>query len=131
MAEVDQNKEMHEAEIARIQGKMLKRSFFVMFREVVDPAKFRQSLRDHLLWLIELEGNGLIFASGPAFSEDEKPAPGMTVFRAMSFRQAQELAASDPVCRSGAAKFHVIRWMVGAGRVSVSIDFSDQKYSFT
>jgi uncharacterized protein YciI len=130
MPDLDETPEMRQAEVDRIQSKMLKRNFFVMFRQVVDPAKFRPALRDHLVWLIDLERQGFILASGPAFKPDGAPATGMTVFRVASFEHAQALAASDPVCRAGGAEFHIHRWSVGAGRVSVSINFSDQTCGF-
>jgi uncharacterized protein YciI len=122
--------EMRQVDVDRIQAKMLKRTLFVMFRQVVDPAKFRPALRDHLLWLIKLEEEGLIFASGPAFKVDGSPAPGMTIFRVASFEEAATLAASDPVCLAGGAEFHIHRWSVGAGRLTLSVKFSDQTYRF-
>jgi uncharacterized protein YciI len=130
MSEAPDSAEALQAEIDALQAKMLKRAFFVMYRSVVDPQKFRRMLPDHLRWLMDLEDKGLIFASGPAFKSDDTAAPGMTIFRARNFQHAEELAASDPVCLVGAATFHIHRWMVGAGRVSVSVDFSDQTYRF-
>jgi uncharacterized protein YciI len=130
MTEPTQAQLVLQAEIDGLQAKMLKRSFFVMYRTVVDPVKFRQALPDHLRWLMDLEEKGLIFASGPAFKRDETPASGMTIFRASDFDHAEALAGSDPVCLAKAAQFHVHRWSVGAGRISVSIDFSDQTYKF-
>jgi hypothetical protein len=130
VSDAEETAEMRQAEVARIQEKMLKRSFFVMFRQVVDAAKFRPALRDHLRWLIDLEHKGVIFASGPAFKPDDTPAPGMTIFRVATFDEAEKLAASDPVCIAGGAEFHIHRWSVGAGRLTVSVDFSDQTYRF-
>lgn len=130
MSEAPDSPEALQAEIDGLQARMLKRAFFVMYRSVVDPQKFRRTLPDHLHWLMDLEDKGFIFASGPAFKSDDTPAPGMTIFRAQDFKHAEQLAASDPVCLAGAATFHIHRWMIGAGRISVSVDFSDQTYKF-
>jgi uncharacterized protein len=130
MSETPNSQDPLQAEIDRLQARMIKRSFFVMSRSVVDISKFRQALPDHLRWLMDLEDKGLIFASGPAFKRDDTPAPGMTIFRAADFKHAEELAASDPVCLARGAQFQLFRWTVGAGRISVSIDFSDQTYRF-
>ena len=130
MSETEDSRQALQAEIDRLQAKMLKRSFYVMSRTVVDGPKFKQALPDHLHWLIDLEDKGFIFASGPAFKRDDTPAPGMTIFRAADFEHAERLAASDPVCLAKAAQFQIFRWMVGAGRFSVSVDSSDQTYKF-
>jgi uncharacterized protein YciI len=130
MSETEDSPQSLQAEIDRLQARMLKRSFYVMSRTVVDGPKFKRALPDHLRWLMDLEDKGLIFASGPAFKRDDTPAPGMTVFRATDFTHAERLAASDPVCLANAAQFQIVRWVVGAGRLSVSVDFSDQTYKF-
>jgi uncharacterized protein len=130
MSETQESQLALQAEIDRLQAQMLKRSFYVMSRTVVDGPKFKQALPAHLRWLTDLEDKGLIFASGPAFRRDDTPAPGMTIFRATDFAHAELLAASDPACLANAAQFQIFRWMVGAGRFSVSVDFSDQTYRF-
>ena len=76
------------AEVERLKAAMIKRSFFVMFRRVVAPERLQPVLLDHYRWIIALEKQGSVFASGPLF------------------------------------------WQVNEGRLSVSVDFSDQTYRF-
>lgn len=130
MSESQDSQHALQMEIDRLQARMLKRPFYIMSRTAVDGPKFKRALPDHLRWLMDLEEKGLIFASGPAFNRDDTPAPGMTIFRAADFAHAERLAASDPVCLANAAQFQIYRWIVGAGRFSVSVDFSDQTFKF-
>ena len=99
-----------------------------MFRRIVAPERLQAALLDHYRWIIDLEKQGAVFASGPLFAKDGKQGVGMTVFRAADIEAAEALAAGDPFCRCGAAEFEIERWQINEGRVTVSVDFSDQTY---
>lgn len=118
------------AEVERLKAQMIQRSFFVMFRHIVAPERLKAVMLAHYRWIIDLEKQGRVFASGPVFAADGSPGVGMTVFRVDDFETAQRLAASDPFCTSGAAEFEIKRWQINEGRVTVAIDFSDQSYGF-
>ncbi|MBC2662774.1 hypothetical protein H7F50_13530 [Novosphingobium flavum] len=119
-----------QAEVERLKARMIQRSFFVMFRRIVAPERLKSVMLDHYRWIIDLEKQGVVFASGPMFSADGSPGVGMTVFRVDDIETAAALAASDPFCTSGAAEFEIKRWQVNEGRITVAIDFSDQSYEF-
>jgi uncharacterized protein YciI len=118
------------AEVERLKALMIKRSFFAMFRTVVAPERLKTVMLDHYRWIIGLEKQGMVFASGPLFRKDGQQGVGMTVFRAASIDEAEALAAGDPFVTSGAAEFEIQRWQINEGRLTVAIDFSDQTYSF-
>lgn len=118
------------AEAERLKAQMIQRSFFVMFRRIVAPEKLKGVTLEHYRWIIDLEKQGLVFASGPVFGADGSPGVGMTVFRVDDFETAERLALSDPFCTCGAAEFEIKRWQINEGRVTVAIDFSDQSYRF-
>lgn len=124
------NPDESAAEVERLRAGMIQRSFFVMSRQIVAPERLHDAMLDHFRWVIGLEKQGLVFASGPVFQKDGTPGVGMTVFRVQNFETAEELASGDPFCKCGAAKFTIQRWQVNGGRLSVSIDFSDQTYTF-
>lgn len=119
-----------QAEVDRLRGPMIKRDFYVMFRRVVDPERLKSAMLAHYRWIIGLEKQGAVFASGPLFKQEGGPGVGMTVFRAADFAAAEALAAGDPFCQGGGATFHVERWQINEGRVTVAADFSDQTYRF-
>ena len=101
-----------------------------MFREVIDPTALRPLMLDHYRWIIALEKEGLVFGSGPLFKADGSQGVGMTIFRAPDQVAAAAMAALDPFVSGGAASFTIERWQVNEGRITMSIDFSDQSFSF-
>lgn len=117
-----------QAEIERIRANMIKTQYFLVLRESVVPALKQEALLEHYQWLIELEKRGEILISGAVARRDGSMAEGMTILRADSFEEAEALAASDPAVANGATSFRVERFMLGAGRVTVAIDFSDKTY---
>lgn len=126
MADTDSSFAQDMAEVARLKALMLKKSFYVMRRRIVAPEKLKAVLLEHYRWLIGLEKDGCIFASGPLFDREDGQGVGMTIFRAADWESAEALAAADPFCISGAAEFELQRWQINEGRVTVAIDFSDQ-----
>ena len=119
------------AEVKALKDKMLQKQYFVMTRKMIDPSKLPPVLLDHYHWMIDLEKQGKVFASGPMFEKDGQQGVGMTAFRVDSWEEAEQLAAADPFCEAGAVGFDIQRWQVNEGRVNVSIDFSDQTYSMS
>ena len=119
------------AEVQALKEKMLQRQYFVMTRKMLDPGKLPPVLLDHYQWIIDLEKQDKVFASGPMFGKDGQQGVGMTVFRVDSWEEAEQLAAADPFYKAGAVGFDIQRWQVNEGRVNVSIDFSDQTYSMS
>ena len=116
-------------EIARLKSRMLMKSYYVMFRNIVDRSKLQDVLLAHYRWIIGLEKAGHVFASGPLFAAEGGPGVGMTVLRAESFEAAAELASGDAFVTSGAATFEIKRWQLNEGRMTVQIDLSDQSIS--
>ena len=119
------------AEVKTLKDKMLQKQYFVMTRKMIDPGKLVPVLLDHYRWMIALEKQGKVFASGPMFEKDGQQGVGMTVFRVDSWEEAEQLAGADPFCEAGAVGFDIQRWQVNEGRVNISIDFSDQTYSMS
>lgn len=116
-------------EIERLKSRMLMKSYYVMFRDVVDRSKMAAAALDHYRWIIGLEKQGRVFASGPLFEADGSQGTGMTVFRADSVEEASTLAASDPFCVCGGVTFTIRRWQLNEGRLQLHLDLSDQTYS--
>ena len=91
------------------------------------PKDLGAHLRDHLLFMIGLEKSGQLFASGPTFdASDSMTGEGLTILRASSLEEAEDIANQDPFVRAGIRKAHVQKWRVNEGRMSLSFDLSDQ-----
>ena len=63
---------MSKEEVERLKLRMLKKSYFVMFRRITDPEKLQNVLLAHYEWMIGLEKEGRVLASGPLFEADGK-----------------------------------------------------------
>lgn len=115
--------------VQALKDKMWKREYFVMFRTVANPARIPTVMLEHYEWMIDLEKRGRVLVSGPVADRAGNQAAGMTVFRAESWEEAENLAAGDPFVSCGAVTFEIKRWQINEGRINVSIDFSDQTFS--
>ncbi|MFQ5911558.1 MAG: YciI family protein [Nitrospinota bacterium] len=51
----------------------------------------------------------------------------MVIIRAGSLAEAKEIAASDPMHKSGARSFTVRPWLMNEGAVTIKLSFSDGK----
>ncbi|MEC7760595.1 MAG: YciI family protein [Pseudomonadota bacterium] len=114
--------------VETLMARMMAKSFYLIEnRLTADPSEIGPVLKDHLLYMIDLEKTGQLFLSGPLFDRDDKMTfDGMTIIRAGSFDEAEAIAARDPFVVAGLRKPVVHRWVVNEGRLSVSVDLSDR-----
>lgn len=103
---------------------MLRKTLFVVFSKGREGADLAPVLREHLAYMVELERQGLVFASGPLAGG--LPGDGMTVLRARSLDEARAIAARDPFAQKGLRSFDVREWTVMEGSISLEVRFSDQ-----
>ena len=120
-----------EAEVAALKARMLKKVYFVMQRVPRDLSRIKPAVLAHYRWIIELEKQGAVFASGPLTAEDGASGIGMTVFRCDGWDEARRLSEGDPFVQQGAVTFELHQWQINEGRVTVAIDFSDQTCTFS
>jgi uncharacterized protein YciI len=88
-------------------------------------------LEAHLAFQIQLERDGIMYAAGPMWSDDEREwhGDGMVVVRAGSRAEAVAIAERDPMHRSGARRFTVRPWMINEGTMTIRLDMSSQTFS--
>jgi uncharacterized protein YciI len=79
-------------------------------------------LAEHLEYLIALEAEGKIFASGPMNMPGS--GDGMTVLKVETEREARAIAAADPLVRKAGRSFTLHRWTINEGQMTVTIAFS-------
>ena len=118
--------EQRATEINRIRDGMIKQEYFIMHRRSVAPELKAAVVLEHFQWIVELEKQGHILMTGGIFHRDGTQSEGLTILRAPSWEAAEELAASDPVIKAGADSFYIERFRLGGGRLTISVDFSDQ-----
>jgi len=88
-------------------------------------------LEEHLAFQTTLENQGVLFAAGPMWSDDEGSwmGDGLVILRAGSRAEAIAIAERDPMHKKGARSFTVRPWMINEGTVSVRLDMSSQTFS--
>lgn len=88
------------------------------------------NLERHLAFQVSLEAEGILFAAGPMWTDDEAgwEGDGMVVVRAGSRAEAEAIAARDPMHAAGARSYRVRPWMINEGRVTLRLDYSTQKF---
>lgn len=88
-------------------------------------------IEEHLKFQVELEREGIMFAAGPMWTDDEQSweGEGMVIVRAKSPEEAIAIAKKDPMHKSGARSFTVRPWMINEGTVTVRLDYSSQKFT--
>ncbi|WP_372424467.1 YciI family protein [Salinarimonas chemoclinalis] len=86
-------------------------------------------LEAHLAFQVGLEKDGVLFAAGPLWTDDEREwrGEGLVVVRAPSRAAAIAIAERDPMHASGARRFVVRPWMINEGSLSLRLDLSSQR----
>jgi uncharacterized protein YciI len=112
-----------ELKIAELTKGMLRLRLFVIF-SFGKGLDLKPYLAEHLAFMIELERQGKLFASGP-FGDGTK-GDGMTIIRAADTEEARAVALRDPFVVNGIRTFKIEAWTVMEGSLSLTVNFSDR-----
>ncbi|MFE7126301.1 YciI family protein [Streptomyces sp. NPDC057617] len=106
-----------------------KRLFAAINRRVAEDAEITPYVGDHLRYMIELEGRGLLWASGPFVEPGVQVGDGLTILNTDTADEARELLAEDPLCRRGLRTFEgPFPWELREGRIPISLDASSSSF---
>src|SRR5260370_34095021 len=86
---------------------MLRKNLYVVLSKgVAAPEKIAELWPKHLEYMIGLEKQGVLFASGPLAEADGKTrGDGLTILRAASADAARKIAEADPFVVNGLRSF--------------------------
>jgi uncharacterized protein YciI len=97
-------------------------------RTVVEREKTLPYLQAHLEHQVRLEKEGVMFGAGPLRNADGSRADlGLIIVRAAGAEEARRIADSDPMHQAGVRTYTLHEWTLNEGRLTVSIDLSDQR----
>lgn len=119
-------------DVMKASSRMLQKQLYAIFTVPTgDIGPILERMEEHLAFQVSLERDGILYAAGPMWSDDEQTwaGDGMVVVRAGSREEAASIAAHDPMHASGARKFTVRPWMINEGTVTIRLDSSSQTYS--
>ena len=117
-----------EERIRQLTQRMLrKRLYVVLSKGNATPEQIGEVLPQHLEYMIGLEKDGVLFASGPLTPAPGQPAgDGLTILRAGSADEAGTIASADPFVINKLRTFEVREWTVMEGSLGLTVNFSDQ-----
>lgn len=113
-----------------LHDKMLGKKLWVVITKAVAPREqLDQQLEAHLQHQIRLEKSGIMFGAGPLSNADGTPTgTGMIIIRAETEADARRIADQDPFHSSGLRTYTLQQWTMNEGRLTITLDFSDQSY---
>jgi uncharacterized protein YciI len=117
-----------EERIRELTQRMLRRKLYVVLSKGgTTSEQIGAVLPQHLEYMIGLEKQGILFASGPLTAPPGAPAgDGLTILRAGSAEEARAIAAADPFVVNKLRTFEVREWTLMEGSFGVTVNFSDQ-----
>lgn len=87
---------------------------------------FATALLAHLAWLERLEADGILVLSGPV-DQEVALGPSLSVFRAPSREEAEQLVHDEPMAVAGYRTNTVRSWTVNEGSITLRVNlFADQ-----
>lgn len=111
-----------EDRVKELTQGMWRKKFFAIFWDGGD-ADLKAHLAEHLEYLIKIEKEGKLFASGPL--DLGRSSDGLTILRVDSVEEARRIALNDPFVVNGIRSFRIREWVVMEGSLSVTVNFSD------
>jgi uncharacterized protein len=131
VGEVD-GKRAAEDRVRQLSERMLRKKLYVVLSTAKRGANLKPHLAAHLEYMIGLEKEGLLFASGP-FSPSNGGAPGdgMTILRTATLKQARVIASRDPFVVNGLRTFEAREWTLNEGSLGLTVNLSDQTVEVT
>jgi uncharacterized protein YciI len=103
---------------------MLRKRLFVVLSHGKKGVDLVPLLPAHLEYMIGLEKQELLFASGPLAGG--LPGDGLTILRTTSLEETRAVAERDPFVVNGLRTFEIREWTVMEGSVGLKVNFSDR-----
>jgi uncharacterized protein YciI len=115
-----------------LSERMLRKKLYVVLSTAKPGSDLKPHLGAHLEYMIELEKEGLLFASGPFTPADGRPpGDGLTILRTANLTQAHAIAARDPFVVNRLRTFEVREWTLNEGSLGLTVNLSDQTVEVT
>jgi uncharacterized protein YciI len=117
-------------EECRARGYLAKQLYVIFTKPINGIGPVMENLAIHLEFQEKLERDGIMFAAGPNWTDDEQEwkGDGMVVYRANSRAEAEAIAARDPMHVNGARSFTVRPWLVNEGTITIELGFATGRF---
>ena len=111
---------------------MLQRQLYAIFTAPIDGlGPVFAVIEEHLKFQVQLEADGILYAAGPMWTDDEQTweGEGLVIVRAASRAEAIAIAEQDPMHKAGARSFRVRPWLINEGSVTITFHNSSQRFT--
>jgi uncharacterized protein len=117
-------------EECRRRGYLARQLYMVSTRPTNGIGSVMANLDIHLAFQEELERDGIMFAAGPNWTDDEQAweGDGTVIIRAGSLEEAKSIAARDPMHINGARTFTVRPWLVNEGTITIELGLATGRF---
>jgi uncharacterized protein YciI len=134
MSDDDNPKAVPKGAVLEASAAMLQKQLYAIFTEPTNGlGPVFANIEAHLEFQVQIEREGIMFAAGPMWTDDEQDweGDGLVIVRAASRAEAIKVAERDPMHTSGARTFRVRPWLINEGTITVRLDYSTQKFSIS
>jgi uncharacterized protein YciI len=116
------------ANMQQLLGRMINKKLYVAISKGHCALELLQAhLPEHLAYMVLLEKQGLLFASGPL--KGGAVGDGLTIYNTRTLAHARRLAEQDPFVRLGLREFELREWTLMEGAMSFTVNLSDRSVS--
>lgn len=132
MSEDNKPTALSVAEVKKASAAMLQKQLYAIFTTPTDGiGPMLENMHDHLAFQVALEEEGVMYAAGPMWTDDEQEweGEGLVIVRAESRADAIKIAERDPMHQRQARSFRVRPWMINEGTITVRLDSSTQTFA--
>jgi uncharacterized protein YciI len=116
------------ADMQQLLGAMINKKLYVAISKGHCTLELLQAhLPEHLAYMVLLEKQGLLFASGPL--KGGAVGDGLTIYNTRTLAHARRLAEQDPFVRLGLRDFELREWTLMEGAMSFTVNLSNRSLS--
>ncbi|MDB5602492.1 MAG: YCII-related protein 2 [Xanthobacteraceae bacterium] len=116
------------AGMQQLLGGMINKKLYVAISKGHCTLELLQAhLPEHLAYMVLLEKQGLLFASGPL--KGGAIGDGLTIYNTRTLAHARRLAEQDPFIRLGLRDVEIREWTLMEGAMSFTVNLSDRSIS--
>lgn len=117
--------------LVKQKGMLAKQLYLVHTTPTGDLDAVLAVVEEHLEYQVKLEKEGVMFAAGPNWTEDETEwrGDGTVVIRAESMDQARKIMDADPMHAKGARRYDIRPWLVDEGQVTIELSYSTGRFT--
>ncbi len=118
-----------DEKIAELLKPMLKKRLFVaLCKATARPEESLPLVADHLAYMVQLENEGKLFASGPFIQEGVLVGDGLTILQTSTIEEARALMQDEPLIQRGLREFDLRPWELREGRMTITLNASTSSF---